>query len=141
MLSRTAGYGVRAVILLARAYRQRVVSAEEIASTLGAPHNYMAKTLNALARRGVLTSVRGPGGGFSLAVAPDVLTIADIVVVFADVNADGARCLLRDAECDAEHPCTAHPRWTALTFEARQPLLRTTVSELCGAKAPAAAAR
>lgn len=132
MLSRTAEYAVRAVIVLAREYGQRAVSATEIASILGAPHNYLSKTLNALARRGILTSARGPGGGFSLAVAPDVLTVADIVEVFADANVSGARCLLRDAACDPAHPCTAHRRWTDITRNAREPLLRTAISELCG---------
>lgn len=132
MLSRTAEYAVRAVIVLAREYGQRAVSADEIASILGAPHNYLSKTLNALTRRGVLTSARGPGGGFSLAVAPDVLTVADIVEVFADAHVDDARCVLRDSPCDPADPCLAHGRWTALTRSAREPLLRTVISELSG---------
>ena len=60
MLSRTAGYAVRAVIVLARAYGKRAISADEIASTLGAPRNYLSKTLNALVRRGIL-KVAGEG--------------------------------------------------------------------------------
>ena len=132
MLSRTAEYAVRAVIVLAREYGQRAVSADEIASILGAPHNYLSKTLNVLARRGILTGARGPGGGFSLAVAPDVLTVADIVEVFSDANADDARCVLRDSPCDPAHPCGVHGRWTALTRSAREPLLRTVISELSG---------
>lgn len=139
MLSRTSEYAVRAVIVLAREYGHRAVSATEIASIIGAPHNYLSKTLNALARRGILTSARGPGGGFSLAVAPDVLTVADIVDVFADANVSGARCLLRDAECDPAHPCTAHRRWTDITQRAREPLLRTAISELCGVRGSIAA--
>ena len=132
MLTRTAEHAVRAVIVLARAYGTRPVSADEIASLLGAPHNYLSKTLNALARRGILTSVRGPGGGFALAVAPDLLTVADIVDVFADANIPGARCVLRNALCDPTNPCSAHPRWAEITRLAREPLLRTAISELCG---------
>jgi len=132
VLSRTAEYAVRAVIVLAREYGQRAVSADEIASLLGAPHNYLSKTLNALARRGILTSARGPGGGFSLAVAPDVLTVADIVEVFADANGSDPRCLLRDSACDPAHPCSTHQRWKDLTRNAREPLMRTAISELCG---------
>lgn len=134
MLSRTAEYAVRAVIVLARSYGVRVVSAEEIAATLGAPHNYLSKTLNALTRRGVLTSVRGPGGGFALAIPPDVLTVAEIVEVFADAHATGALCLLRDSPCDPANPCSAHVRWNEITRIAREPLLRTPISELCGFK-------
>ncbi|MEO8624471.1 MAG: Rrf2 family transcriptional regulator [bacterium] len=134
MLSRTAEYAVRAVIVLARHHGERAVSAEEIASILGAPRNYLSKTLNALARRGILTSARGPGGGFSLAIAPENLTIADVIDVFADSKPEGMRCLLADVPCDPAHPCSAHTRWTQITIDARQPLLRSAISELCGTK-------
>ena len=130
MLSRTVEYAVRAAAVLARSYGERAVSSDELATILGAPRNYLAKTLNALARRGLLTSARGPGGGFSLAVAPDVLTVADIADVFAETRPHAARCLLRDSPCDPKAPCTAHRRWNEITRTAREPLLRTLVSEL-----------
>lgn len=131
MLSRTAGYAVRAVVLLARHYGERPLSADEIASTLGAPRNYLSKTLNALTHRGILTSARGPGGGYALAVSPDALSVADIADVFADARPDGARCLLDDSLCDPRDPCSAHRRWTEITLSAREPLLRTAIGELC----------
>jgi Rrf2 family protein len=132
MLSRTAEYAVRAVVLLARQHDERALRADEIADRLGAPRNYLSKTLNALARSGVLSSARGPGGGFALAMPPEQLSIADIIDVFADEQPVIARCLLGDAPCDASHPCAAHRRWSAITIQAREPLLRTTIAQLCG---------
>lgn len=131
MLSRTAEYAVRAVVLLARHYGERPVSADEIASILGAPRNYLSKTLNALTHRGILTSARGPGGGYALAIAPNALSVADIADIFADARPGGARCLLDDSLCDPTHPCSAHRRWTEITLSAREPLLRTAIGELC----------
>jgi Rrf2 family protein len=132
MLSRTVEHAVRAVIVLARHYGERPVSADEIASILGAPRNYLSKTLNMLTRRGILTSARGPGGGYALAVAPSELSVADIADVFADTRPEAARCLLADKPCDPTHPCTAHKRWIDITVSAREPLLRTAIAELCG---------
>ena len=131
MLSRTVEYAVRAVIVLARHYGERLVSADEIASILGAPRNYLSKTLNTLTRRGILTSARGPGGGYALAVAPSELSVADVADVFADARPEVARCLLADTPCDPTHPCSAHRRWTRITLSAREPLLRTAIAELC----------
>ena len=131
MLTRTAEYAVRAVVLLARHYGERLVSADEIASRLGAPRNYLSKTLNALTHRGILTSARGPGGGYALAIAPDALSVAAIADVFADAKPGGARCLLDDSLCDPSHPCSAHRRWTEIALSAREPLLRTAIGELC----------
>ena len=132
MLSRTADYALRAVVLLARRHGGRPMSADEIATMLGAPRNYMSKTLNALARRGVLTSMRGPGGGFALAIPPDALSVATVIDVFADTRPVVARCLLEDRPCNLDEPCAAHRRWTAITRVAREPLMGTTIAELCG---------
>jgi len=132
MLSRTADYAVRAAVLLARHHGERLVGADEIASVVGAPRNYMAKTLNALVRRGVLTSMRGPGGGFALAVSPDALSVATVIDVFADTRPVVARCLLEDRPCDPDAPCSAHRRWMTITRIARDPLLTTTIGDLCG---------
>ena len=131
MLARTVEYAVRATIVLARNYGRRSVSADEIASMVGAPRNYLSKTLNALARQGILTSARGPGGGFALAVSPDLLTVSDIAAVFADARTRIERCVLRDATCDPQHPCSAHPLWAKITRRAGNSL-RTTIAQLSG---------
>ena len=132
MLPRTAEYAVRAAVLLARHYGERLVSADEIATVLGAPRNYLGKTLNTLVRSGVLTSMRGPGGGFALAKTPDLLSVAEVIDVFAEVQATDARCVLEDRPCDALSPCAAHRRWSTITRIAREPLVATTIGELCG---------
>jgi Rrf2 family iron-sulfur cluster assembly transcriptional regulator len=132
MLSRTADYAVRAAVLLARHRGERLVSADEIASVVGAPRNYMAKTLNVLVRRGILTSMRGPGGGFALAVPADILTVSAVIDVFADVRPPAARCLLEDRACNLDAPCSAHGRWMTITRIARGPLVEMTIGELCG---------
>lgn len=131
MLSRTAEYAVRAVVVLARNHGESL-SASEIASTLGAPRNYLSKTLSILTRRGILRSTRGPGGGYALAAASGSLSVADIADVFADGSPEHARCLLSDAPCDAQRPCAAHRRWVSITLGAREVLMRMPIGELCG---------
>ena len=74
MISQTSDYALRAVLVLAS--KQGHLRADEIADSTGAPRNYLAKTLNALAKAGILRSARGPKGGFYLAVSPASLTIA-----------------------------------------------------------------
>jgi Rrf2 family transcriptional regulator, iron-sulfur cluster assembly transcription factor len=127
MLSATADHAIRAVLVLARA--DRFMRAEEIAAATGAPHNYMAKTLNALAKTGLVTSARGPAGGFTLAVAPSAIPIARIVDLF-DIPRVRTRCMLGSIPCDPSNPCTAHECWTRMTDARREPLLNTTVADL-----------
>jgi Rrf2 family protein len=129
VLSFTADYALRAILLLARHPGQRSLRADEIAHATGAPRNYMAKTLNALAKAGLVTSARGPQGGFTLACAPDAMTIARVVDCF-DEPRPQRRCLLGTSACDPARPCAAHGRWTAIKDARRTPLVCTTVADL-----------
>lgn len=132
MFSRTAEYAVRAVLILARHRGEALLSAEDISTALGAPANYMSKTLNALVRRGLLTSARGPHGGFALAISPYALSVADVLDVFADGRVELKSCMLGNRLCNPASPCQAHECWTNITTSARRPLLQTTIAELAG---------
>jgi len=114
------------------------VRADEIARATGSPANYLAKTLNALAKFGLVTSARGPLGGFSLAVAPEELTLARIVDCFDEVRPN-SRCLLGTRSCDPRNPCRAHDRWTAVQQARRAALADTTVADLLAGSATDAA--
>jgi Rrf2 family transcriptional regulator, iron-sulfur cluster assembly transcription factor len=129
MLSSTSDYALRAILVLAQAEPGRPMRADEVARATGSPANYLAKTLNALAKAGIVTSARGPLGGFTLALAADELTLARIVDCFDEVR-PSTKCLLGTRPCDARHPCQAHARWTAVQETRRAVLAGTTVSDL-----------
>jgi Rrf2 family protein len=128
MLSSTADYALRAILFLAR-HHGTAQRANDIARATGAPQNYMAKTLNVLAKAGIVTSARGPLGGFMLASSPGALTIAEVIDCF-DEPRPHLRCLLGALPCDPANPCRAHNRWTAIIEARRTPLARTTVADL-----------
>lgn len=128
MLSATADYALRALLFLARG-GPTPMKADVIARAIGAPPNYLSKTLNVLAREGIVASTRGPRGGFVLSVPSDQLTIGRIVRVFDDQPRD-RRCLLRDAACNPETPCSAHQRWDAVSRAAREALAATSIAYL-----------
>jgi hypothetical protein len=65
MLSQTAEHAIRAVLFLAQRAPGEPVAPDAIADALGAPRNYLAKTLNALARQGIVSSMRGPDAYFA----------------------------------------------------------------------------
>lgn len=132
MFSRTADYAIRAVLLLARNTNAAPLSADELATALGAPRNYLGKTLNTLVRQGVLNSTRGPRGGFTLVKDADRLSIADIVDLFSEPKVTVNHCIMGNRPCNPANPCVAHERWTDVTERARTPLMRTTIAELCG---------
>lgn len=129
MLSQTAEYALRAVLYLADNADEGPVPVEAVAEALDIPRNYLSKTLHALARRGVLGSSRGPGGGFRLAIPADALSLYEVVEPFDDLRERRA-CLLGRSECSDRNPCPAHHRWKEVADQVATFFRETTVAEL-----------
>jgi Rrf2 family protein len=131
MVSTTAEHAIRAVLFMAGHAEEGPQPASRIASALDLPANYLAKTLNRLAKAGVVESTRGVAGGFTLAAPADELTLADVVGAF-DQPRPQRVCMLGGRPCDPDSPCTAHDRWTRLARDGFEGFRRTTVSQLLG---------
>ena len=136
MLSSTSDYALRAILVLAQATDGRPLRADQIARATASPANYLAKTLNALAKAGLVNSTRGPYGGFVLAIPAAELSLARIIDCFEEPRPQ-TRCLLGNASCDSRRPCKAHTRWTAIKDARRGALADTTVADLLGGSAAA----
>lgn len=133
MLNQTTEHAIRALLYLAQHPMGERISAERIARALGAPANYLGKTLNLLARRGVLRSTRGPQGGFSLVLPPEEITLAEVAEVFEEPRSRPV-CLLGDRPCSDHAACQAHAHWLELGESMKAPLRRTTIADLLGGR-------
>jgi Rrf2 family protein len=117
------------MLLIARPETVRALRADEIADATGAPRNYMAKVLNAVAKAGLITSARGPTGGFTLAVPARQITLGRVIDLFDTVPLN-SRCMLGNGPCDPSCPCRAHAAWQAVVGARRLPFLNTTIADL-----------
>lgn len=129
MVSLTADYALRAMLVLAKPGTARALRADEIAESIGAPANYMSKVLNAVAKAGLIRSARGPSGGFTLAQPADEIALGRVIDLFDTVPVN-PRCMLGNGPCDPKHPCRAHDAWLAVTSARRSPFLNTTIADL-----------
>ena len=109
VLPRTAEYALRAVSFIAEHEGTGPVPVSEIADALGAPRNYLSKTLHRLGAMGVLRSVRGVRGGYCLGQPPEECRLADIVEPFL-AEAEH-HCIMGHLRCSEDAPCGAHQRW------------------------------
>ncbi|HEX6106748.1 MAG TPA: Rrf2 family transcriptional regulator, partial [Gemmatimonadales bacterium] len=108
-LPQTAEYALRAVCYIAEHEHAGPVPVPAIAESLGAPQNYLSKTLHQLGARGVLRSVRGAQGGYRLGMPPGQLRLATIVEPL--LPATEHRCIMGRTRCRDDAPCGAHFRW------------------------------
>ncbi len=106
--SRTADYGLRAALEVARAPAGRLVTRSAIAGSTDAPSSVLAQALAALVRAGLLVAQAGPRGGYRLARPAAEVSIHDIVVAIDPRDTD-PRCVLHETPCSWTGFCPLHP--------------------------------
>jgi Rrf2 family nitric oxide-sensitive transcriptional repressor len=89
MFSQTVEYALRAMICLA-SLDSAAVSSGVIAGRTSVPPGYLSKILRDLVVAKLVKSFRGPRGGFTLARAPEEITILDVVNAVDPFRAIGA---------------------------------------------------
>jgi Rrf2 family transcriptional regulator, iron-sulfur cluster assembly transcription factor len=100
MLSNSCRYGIRAVIYLAsQPLKNGKTGIKKISSDLDLPTPFLAKILQQLAKQKILSSSKGPHGGFSLLKDPQKITVLDIVNSI-DGNDIFTNCIMHNGSCE-----------------------------------------
>jgi Rrf2 family protein len=77
--TKKADYGLMAIHYIASHQGDVIVSNKRIAEEFNIPVELLAKILQRLAKRGLISSQSGPKGGYVLARAPQEITVGEIV--------------------------------------------------------------
>jgi Rrf2 family protein len=110
-LSKKADYALMAMKHLALRQDAPSASAREIAEQYDIPVELMAKVLQLLARRGLLTSLQGTRGGYRLARPSSQITVADIIQAI-DGPLTVTACSTDAESCDQYAKCNVRdPLW------------------------------
>ncbi|UCE68743.1 MAG: Rrf2 family transcriptional regulator [Flavobacteriaceae bacterium] len=108
MISNSAKYAIKAVIYLGlHSSKSSKILTREMFEEIQVSESYLAKILQQLARRGIISSTKGRNGGFYLSDANFEHSLMDIVrVVDGDQSVDS--CILGISNCDLKNPCPLH---------------------------------
>jgi Rrf2 family protein len=99
-LGRAAAYAVFATAHLAEHQNGSPIQGRDIADACGIPSGHLLKILQQLVRAQILSSERGPAGGFVLRKAPGEISLLDIVeAIDGPINGD---LLLRNVASEKE---------------------------------------
>lgn len=130
-LGRKGDYAVRAMLDVARYSNSGRRKAREIAASMDIPDRYLTQILAHLVSEGLLNAVAGPDGGYSLARAPEDITLLDVVEV-----AEGPilldQCVLRGGPCEWDTACPVHVPWSRAQQALMAELSKVTFAELAG---------
>ncbi len=116
MFSKTCQYAIRAVIFISKKSSEgERVGIKEIAKGIDSPEHFIAKILQDLSKRGLVSSFKGPNGGFYIDDDSDC-TIADIVRAI-DGDKVFSGCGLGLDYCSENKPCPIHNEFKAVRDE------------------------
>ncbi|APQ16766.1 RrF2 family transcriptional regulator [Maribacter hydrothermalis] len=108
MLSNASKYAVRAIFYLAiHSHETNKIGAKKISKELEMPQAFLAQLLRNLSSHKIVSSVKGPGGGFFLDNGNRKKSIWDVIVSI-DGKQKFDECFLGLAKCNEINPCPAH---------------------------------
>jgi len=121
-------YAVTAMLDLALRYDKGAVTLADIAKRQGISLSYLEQLFAKLRRSGLVDSVRGPGGGYTLAMEPNKISVAEIIVAINE-NIDATRCG-GEKNCHGDETCLTHQLWEDLSTRIHEFLNGITLGDL-----------
>jgi Rrf2 family protein len=128
-LTKRGDYGIRAILALARAPEDTLLSVRRIAEEMAIPRQFLPQVMSDLGRARLVVAVAGRAGGYRLARSPSEITILDVVEA---VEGDSRRrtCVLRGGPCSLDGACDVHDVFFAAQDSVLGTLSATTLADL-----------
>ncbi|MEA3253206.1 MAG: Fe-S cluster assembly transcriptional regulator IscR [Pseudomonadota bacterium] len=108
-------YAVTAMLDLALHGKQGPISLADISQRQAISLSYLEQLFARLRRAQLVKSVRGPGGGYLLAVTPDAVSVARVIDAVNE-SLDATRCQGL-SDCQQGNTCLTHHLWCELSHE------------------------
>ena len=91
--------------------------------------SYLEQLFGKLRRHKLVSSVRGPGGGYNLALPTNEMSVADIILA-VDEPLDATQCGGKENCVDGEKRCMTHDLWATLNEKMQDYLSSVTLGDL-----------
>ena len=126
-LSTKGRYAVTAMLDLAIHHKHGPVTLNDISQCQGISLSYLEQLFARMRKSGLVEGVRGPGGGYRLALPAEQITIAKIIGS-VDEKVDATLCAGRE-DCQEGERCLTHDLWCALSQQIYNYLDGITLAE------------
>lgn len=135
-MSRLTDYGIVLMSYMA-VHRERLHNAAELAAGAQLPLPTVSKLLRVLAREALLVSQRGVKGGYTLAHAPEAISIAGIIRALEGPIALTVCTTAPSGECEYEPQCPVRTPWQRINRAVRDALEQITLADMASTALPA----
>ncbi|GBL04759.1 Fe-S cluster assembly transcriptional regulator IscR [Glaciecola sp. KUL10] len=121
-------YAVTAMLDVALHSRRGPVSLADISERQEISLSYLEQLFSRLRKRELVSSVRGPGGGYQLGKDASLIAIGEVIRA-VDETVDATRCQ-GQSDCQGGERCLTHSLWQDLSDRITQFLNGITIAEL-----------
>jgi Rrf2 family iron-sulfur cluster assembly transcriptional regulator len=121
-------YAVTAMLDLSLHHDDGPITLADIAERQGISLSYLEQLFSRMRKRELVFSVRGPGGGYSLARPTNEITIAEIITA-VDESVDTTRCHGAH-NCQNNELCLTHDLWEDLSARIYDYLDQVTLEDM-----------
>jgi len=125
-------YAVTAMLDLAIHHGSGPIALADIAQRQGISLSYLEQLFSRLRKQSLVSSVRGPGGGYNLARSASEIHVAEVISA-VDENVDTTRCAGAH-NCQDSGPCLTHDLWQDLSTRIYEYLDRISLQDLVDRK-------
>ena len=121
-------YAVTAMIDLTLHAKDKPISLAEISGRQSISLSYLEQLFSKLRHSGLVSSVRGPGGGYRLAMPCDEIFVAQIINAVNE-SIDTTSCRGK-GDCQGGEICLTHSLWQDLSVQIHQFLNGISLADL-----------
>ena len=130
LLSKGCQYAIRALLYAGGPDGSTRFLAGDVCREAGIPESFTRKVFRSLVEEGLLTAVRGPGGGYVLTESPARIPVLRVVAAVDGFETRGGECFLGLPGCAESRPCPLHERCARARSELVAGLRSLTVDDL-----------
>lgn len=118
MLSQTCKYAIRSIIYIAQYSKENhKVGLKKISEELEIPSPFLGKILQILTKKKILSSTKGPNGGFLLNKKAEEISLLDIMEIFDGLDFFNT-CLIGLKSCSTgDAHCSTHAKYSPIRNE------------------------
>lgn len=99
------------------------------AGELKIPEPYLGKIMQELVRKNIITSVKGPGGGFFIDATQQHIPVMSIVAAIDGMHGFES-CALGMEDCSGDNPCPLHYEFKEFRDRLKEVFETTTIDQL-----------
>ena len=131
MFSKACEYGIKATLYIAqRSQSNESVGLKNISKAIDSPEAFTAKILQELVKQDIISSIKGPGGGYH--IEKDKMSEITLIKIVNSIDGDHVYtgCGLGMHTCNEEMPCPAHEKFKPIKESLRIMLETTTIKKM-----------